>query len=66
MARMAPIPPAMQALTPRPLTRARKDSRTQAGKFQASRTNLSHATCVRRLCFDLRGPPLGSGRWPRC
>eukprot|EP00972_Heterocapsa_arctica_P108239 15939551-Heterocapsa_arctica.AAC.1 len=44
---MAPIPPAMQALTPLPLTSARSDSRTHAGNFHASSTSLSHASPMR-------------------
>eukprot|EP00972_Heterocapsa_arctica_P111629 16427178-Heterocapsa_arctica.AAC.1 len=47
IARMAPIPPAMHALTPLPLTSARSDSRTHAGNFHASSTSLSHARLMR-------------------
>eukprot|EP00972_Heterocapsa_arctica_P049525 7289065-Heterocapsa_arctica.AAC.1 len=35
IARMAPIPPAIHALTPRPLTSARREVWTHLGKFHA-------------------------------
>eukprot|EP00972_Heterocapsa_arctica_P023504 3463268-Heterocapsa_arctica.AAC.1 len=47
IARTAPMPPAMHALTPLPLTSAKSDSRTQPGNFQESSTSSSHASPMR-------------------